>query len=112
MFQSILMLLIFLKINIMQRMDINKFSIAQMCSNKDGKTSGSGTVGIYICLFGVIGFMFGVGDFMWGTKKNDVMIYSTGIITIGAGLLGFRKSQEKMIVDPAPKIDNTDEPII
>lgn len=76
-------------------MDINKWNFGQMTSNADGKTSSSGTMGSLICAASVIGFMFGVCDYIWGTGKPDVMMYATGFAGIGAGLLGYRKSKAK-----------------
>jgi len=77
---------------------MNKFSFAQMTSNSDGKTSGSGAMGVYICFFGIIGFLFGCIDKALLSKTADIMMYSTGVITIGAGLLGYRKSKDKLVI--------------
>lgn len=74
--------------------DANKFSFAQLTSNTDGKTSGSGTAGVALVLIGLICFCFGVYDHMWGTRTNDVMTQSVIVIGIGAGLLGYRKYSE------------------
>ncbi len=71
-------------------MSIDKFSWAQMTSNTDGKTSGSGFIGIIISFTGCVSFLAGV-VYMFMNKLPDVMIYSSGIIAIGAGLLGWRK---------------------
>lgn len=75
------------------RADINKFSWAQMTSNSDGKTSGSGTMGIFTMGVGLIGFLVGVTDYFIDSK-NDIMTQSIVVITIGAGLLGYRKSKD------------------
>lgn len=75
-------------------LDVNKFSFAQLTSNKDGKTSGSGTAGFIICLVGILCFLLGAIDRIWLTKSTDVMTDSTLVITIGAGLLGYRKSKD------------------
>lgn len=72
---------------------LNRFSIPQMLSNTDGKTSSSAVVGVIISLIGGICFFIGSIYFMQ-VKLPDVMIYSTGVITIGVGLLGYRKSKE------------------
>ena len=40
-----------------RKLDINKFSFAQLTSNSDGKTSGSGTMGILICTIGCLTFL-------------------------------------------------------
>lgn len=68
---------------------INKFSFAQMTSNTDGKTSASGTMGVLICTVGSISFLFGTFY-----KNDDILLQSIVFTTIGAGLLGYRKSQD------------------
>ena len=73
--------------------DINKFSWQQLVSNSDGKTSGSGTAGMLCVLVGLVGFFFGVEEFC-RQGKNDIMSQSIIVITIGAGLLGYRKSHD------------------
>jgi hypothetical protein len=79
--------------------DINKFSIAQMTSNNNGKTSGSGTMGIYIIVFSVIMLLFG-GWVFYKKSQADVMMYASANILVGAGLLGYRKSKEGTGMDP------------
>ncbi len=80
------------------KLDINKFSFAQLVSNNSGKTSGSGTMGCLTCFAGVIGFLLGMVDKMWLSKTADVMNSSIIVVTIGAGLLGYRKSQPDPVV--------------
>ena len=75
--------------------DINKFSFPQMTANADGKTSGSGTMGILICTIGALCFLLGAIDKMWVSHTIDIMTQSIIFVGIGAGLLGYRKSQEK-----------------
>ena len=71
--------------------NINEFSFAQMCSNsKDGKTSGSGTMAILFGIVGSIGFLAGVF-----TKNTEILSSSIIVIGTSAGLLGYRKSQDK-----------------
>lgn len=85
--------------------NLSKFSWPQACSNSDGKTSMSGTMGGYLCIVGGISFLIGVLDFAIGTKKPDIMIYSSIVIGTGAGLLGYRKSkQDGSITDEAKTI--------
>jgi hypothetical protein len=78
--------------------DLDKFSFAQMTSNSDGKTSGSGTMGALICVFGSLCFLLGCVDKMWFSKSIDIITQSIVFTGIGAGLLGYRKS-----MDTAPK---------
>lgn len=77
--------------------NINKFSFAQMTSNNNGKTSGSGTMGIYLIIIGgLIGIMASI-DALFTTTHPDasnVLLFATGAITTGAALLGYRKSKE------------------
>jgi hypothetical protein len=78
-------------------LDINKFSFAQMTSNSDGKTSGSGTIGILICSIGSICFLLGSIDLMFFSKTATTLTQSIIFTGMGAGLLGYRKSQEKLL---------------
>lgn len=77
---------------------INKFSFAQMTSNSDGKTSASGTMGVLICTIGSICFLYGSL-----IKDSDILLQSVVFTGIGAGLLGYRKSQY-----PAKQTGNSD----
>ena len=47
------------------RPDIDKFSFGQLTSNSDGKTSGSGTAGLYIVAIGGVCFILGCVDKMF-----------------------------------------------
>jgi hypothetical protein len=73
---------------------MNKFSFAQMTSNETGKTSGSGTVGIACAFAGILGFLYGTIDYSFMSKDPAIMTQSIIVITIGAGLLGYRKSKD------------------
>ena len=78
---------------------VNRFSFAQMTSNTNGKTSASGTMGVLICVVGSICIL--VGSFY----KNDTILLQSVIFTgMGAGLLGYRKSQ-----DPANNSNESNE---
>ena len=70
------------------------FSFGQMTSNQDGKTSGSGTMGILICVIGAISFLLGVLDKLWISGSIDVITQSIIFVGIGAALLGYRKGKE------------------
>ena len=80
--------------HIHMKTDVNKFSLAQMTSNTSGKTSGSGTMGIVICLVGTFCFLLGCIDKMFIGKDIDVISQSIFFVGIGAGLLGYRKSKD------------------
>ena len=73
--------------------DINKFSFSQMTSNSDGKTSGSGTMGVLICTVGSLCFLLGTIDKLFVTGSIDVITQSIIFVGIGATLLGYRKSK-------------------
>lgn len=95
-------------------LDYNKFSFGQMTSNNTGKTSGSGTMGIYIIAFSVLLLLFGGWEFH-KSGKPDVMMYASANILVGAGLLGYRKSKEGSGTDalpdsPAPVDPPADQP--
>ena len=72
--------------------NINKFSIAQATSNSEGKTSGSGTAGLLICFIGAITFAYATF-----TKQMETINQSVMFTTLGAGLLGYRKSKDAAI---------------
>jgi hypothetical protein len=74
--------------------DVNKFSFAQMTSNSDGKTSGSGTMGVFICFIGSLAFLGGVIGSLLSDKTPDIMMQAIIFTGIGAGLLGYRKSRD------------------
>ena len=76
---------------------LKDFSFAEMTSNGNGKTSGSGTMGVLVVAIGCISFLVGALHFSFVKDVSaDVMMYSTALITIGAGLLGYRKSKDKI----------------
>jgi hypothetical protein len=79
------------------RASLEKFSFAQLTSNSDGKTSGSGTMGVLICTVGSLCFLLGCLDKMFFSKAADILVQSIVFVTIGATLLGYRKSRDHKI---------------
>lgn len=79
------------------RAQMEKFSFAQLTSNSDGKTSGSGTAGLYIVFIGGICFLLGCIDKMFLDKSVDILTQSIIFVSIGATLLGYRKSRDSGI---------------
>jgi hypothetical protein len=77
-----------------QKFNIKKFSFAELCSNNNGKTSGSGTAGLYIVFIGGLCFLLGCIDKMFLDKSIDILTQSIVMVTIGATLLGYRKSKD------------------
>jgi hypothetical protein len=71
--------------------DVSKFSWAELFSNDNGKTSGTGFCGVVICVVGTICFFLGCIDKMWITHTIDVITQSIVFVGIGATLMGFRK---------------------
>ena len=92
------------------RANMEKFSIAQLTSNSDGKTSGSGTAGVYIVLIGGICFLLGCIDKMFINDSVDILTQSIILITIGATLLGYRKSKDSDI-ENLDKFEDTKEEV-
>ena len=78
---------------------MEKFSFAQLTSNSDGKTSGSGTSGLYIVFIGGICFLLGCIDKMFLDNSADILTQSIIFISIGASLLGYRKSKDSGVTD-------------
>jgi hypothetical protein len=77
-------------------MDSNKFSWAEAVANQDGKTSGSGVLGLIVGLVGALCFL--IATIVTLIKDKDtaigttVITQSASIILIAAGLLGVRKA--------------------
>ena len=80
------------------KLDIGKFSFGEMTSNSSGKTSGSGSAGVYIVFVSVLMFVYGCFEFHW-SGKADIMMYSSANIVVGASLLGYRKSVDKTSIE-------------
>ena len=78
---------------------MERFSFAQLTSNSDGKTSGSGTAGLYIVFIGGVCFFLGCIDKMFLDKSVDILTQSIILISIGATLLGYRKSKDSGVTD-------------
>lgn len=87
------------------RAALEKFSFAQLTSNSDGKTSGSGTMGVLICTVGSLCFLLGCLDKMFFSKAADILVQSIVFVSIGAALLGYRKSRDANV----PEIDDDNE---
>ena len=93
------------------KVDINKFSFAQMTSNSNGKTSGSGTMGVVSISTGMFTFIIGAVSYIWSSDAT-IMAQSLILIGMGSGLLGYRKSKggsEPVITNQADEPDFTDE---
>jgi hypothetical protein len=76
------------------KQSIDKFSFGQLTSNNNGKTSASGTAGLYIIAIGGVCFLLGCVDKMFFDKSVDIISQSIMLIGIGVTLLGYRKSKD------------------
>lgn len=85
---------------------IERFSFAQMTSNSNGKTSGSGTMGVLICTVGTLCFFLGSVDKMFINKDVDIITQSIIFVGIGAALLGYRKSKDATDTVEIAKLEN------
>ena len=80
--------------------DVNTFSIAQATSNESGKTSGSGTAGLFLVFTGILTSIIAtIGWLLSISSVETVFLFATGIIGTGAGLLGYRKSVDKTALE-------------
>lgn len=70
--------------------DIKKFSLGEMTSNNDGKTSATSSAGVYIIFIGGLCFLLGCIDKMFLDKSLDIINQSVMFTTIGAALLGVK----------------------
>jgi len=70
-----------------------KFSFGQLTANSNGKTSASGTAGIFIVLIGGLGFLLGCADKIWFKGGLDIINQAIVFTTLGVALLGYKKSQ-------------------
>jgi len=89
--------------------NMKKWSWAEMTSNINGKTSASGTMGAISLGVGLLGFLFTlVMAAFFGTTAEFVYL-SIMVITIGAGMLGYRKSFSKDFVSIADSFSKEKE---
>jgi hypothetical protein len=88
--------------------EIDKFSFSEMTSNSDGKTSGSGTVGIFISFIGGISFLLGAINIMFFSGTADILTQSIVVIGMGVGLLGYRKGKTLDSEKLTPPPDDSD----
>lgn len=91
--------------------NLQKFSLAEMTSNNNGKTSATSTSGVYIIFIGGLSFLLGVIDKMFLDKTIDIINQSVMFTTIGAALLGVKnvvggKTTEDKTVDSMPEQPN------
>lgn len=89
---------------------INKFSLSQMTSNSDGKTSSTGTMGCLTIGVGLLAFLVGVLDSILWTKTTNVMLQSLALIGAGHTMLMYRKSKDAKVIKPETEVEPEPEP--
>lgn len=87
------------------KQSIDKFSFGQLTSNNNGKTSASGTAGLYIIAIGGVCFLLGCVDKMFFDKSVDIISQSIMLIGIGVTLLGYRKSKDSNSKEEVSELD-------
>jgi hypothetical protein len=95
----------------MSMTDISKFRFSETFNNSDGKTSGSGFIGVITGLVGA--FLLFAGVFAFFFKYPDSILFlSTGLKVVGlsAGLLGLRKVGGQLVESFSK--NKTQEPVI
>ena len=76
--------------------NIKKFSIKEMFNNDNGKTSGSGTVGLCLAGAGILGVLACIWGYLNEVAYTIEMMKQLVIVIIMAGaLMGWRKHCEK-----------------
>lgn len=78
--------------------DIKKWSWGEMTSNENGKTSASGTMGFWTIIAGLLGFLFTLVMAAFWDGTAEYVYISVMVISIGAGMLGYRKRISKDII--------------
>lgn len=90
---------------------ISKFSFAEMTSNSNGKTSASGTMGVFIILIGGFTFLIGAIAMIFKSTDSDILVQSIAMVYAGALLLGYRKSKDGEKIEITESESLTDEPV-
>ena len=73
------------------KVDVNEFSLAQMVSNQNGKTSAPAVAGLWLILVGTICFAWSSYTYVYYKTGSDVLIQSLGMATLGTSLLVTRR---------------------
>jgi len=78
--------------------DIKKFNFGELTSNSNGKTSATGVSGLMCITVGLLGFIFSILGAAYYSMSAEHVYASIIVITIGAGLLGYKKKVSKDII--------------
>lgn len=93
------------------KLDMNKFSVAQMMSNDSGKTSGSGTCGVVVVIVGTFCFLLGTIGNMFFKTGTEIITESIVLVGIGVTLLGTRKVVDSKSTTESSTESSTESPI-
>jgi len=83
----------------------SKFKFSETFNNSDGKTSGSGFIGVLMGLVAILGFL--AGSVGWFLGVIGVMEYLEFVLQMGllsAALMGVRKASGILLNRTAPKL--------
>ena len=86
--------------------DISKFSLAEMFSNSNGKTSNSAVVGTYLCLIGSMTFIAGICLAIineTNPHSGNILLQSLAFVGAGSALIMAKK------LKPTKDTTNTNE---
>jgi hypothetical protein len=96
----------------------SKFVFSETFNNADGKTSGSGFIGVILGLVGALSFLAAMGGYFYNLPNTlEVMNSVVQLILIAAALMGARKltgaigngKNETLPPPPPPPSNPTDE---
>jgi hypothetical protein len=96
----------------LQKFNMDKFSFSELCSNGNGKTSGTGTAGLYIVAIGGLCFLIGCIAKVFVADVSDIITQSILFTTTGATLLGYRKSKDSGIYQLEKNQPLTEIPVV
>lgn len=84
---------------------LKKIIFWDLIRNRDGKLSGSGTAGFFICAAGILAFLGAIIGWYFSLDGFDIILEKTILFTgIGAALLGVRKLKKE-----EPEVGGKDE---
>jgi putative N-acetylmannosamine-6-phosphate epimerase len=80
---------------VINQTDISKFSLPEAISNPNGKTSGSKLAGLEIVTTGCVCLLMASIEIVAGGNDGIALAgIMAGVLTVGATLLGYSKSQD------------------
>lgn len=85
----------------------HKFSLAELTSNQNGKTSASGTMGAILVAIGGFTFLISTLCYLiFSIDIQDILLQSIALCYAGATLLGYRKGKEAQEAIEAPLVED------